>query len=281
MFNGIGKLYAKDNGGGMTQTPKQFVVQMPFTGGDTVEVKLTYNRGSEKVTETRNVPKALMHALTDPGETGLSALDAMRQLAGFYKDIITPELDSVVIEGIPSVPASILSSMIQASYSKHAVVAATEKSTSKGLFLRDRKVDKLLRLSAALLTNQTVEQIEKLDLDDTTFFVNRTVTTVEQSTSVKMTTKSLECDRGSHREVRKVSVPDGTTVEEEQNRTEQKIASMPKVYDTLEQAYTEIERKRGSNLGEEEKNAVISHMNITYIEKPEDRLPVIMSGKGQ
>jgi len=243
---------------------------------DTEQIQFVYLRGEREVREMREVPKALMRALVDPGESKLNPLQAMRELAQFYNEAVTPELDIVVLTGIGSIPAAYLSSMIQSSYRKHAVVAATSDETSQGLFLNDPEVDKYLRTVAALASGKQAEDIQKVAPDKVMLWVGKTTTSIERTVIVKMKTERLVCDRGSHKEEIDVSVPDGTTVEQEQRVREQRLASLPKMKEALDMAFGEIEQKRGQPLDTAERNAVVAHLNVTYIENPNDRLSVIL-----
>jgi hypothetical protein len=242
----------------------------------TEQVQFVYMRGGKEVCESREVPRALMNALTDPGESTLAPLQAMHELSAFYNCEVTPELDSVVITGIGSVPAAILSSMIQASYRKHAVVAATSEKAKDELFIADPEVDKYLRTVAALATGRSFEEVQKVAPEKVLTWVTKTVIEIERTVRVKMKTERLKCDRGSHEEEIDVSVPESTTVEEEQRRRDQRLSSLPRMKDTLDMAFGKIEELRGSPLDSAERNAVVAHLNVTYIENPKDRLSVIL-----
>ena len=258
----------------MLQKPKP-VMKLDILDANSTLIKLEYIRQGQKVVEEMKVPKALVAAMSDPGETSLGPLAAMKELADFYGKVVTPELDSIVLTGGVSVSASVLSSLIQRSYRAHSVVAATDQKISKELFLEHKEVQKLLKLTAALIKGVPPEEIEKLDIEDTTVWVTRTETEIVNTPTVSMKTKRLTCDCGSHREERKVALPDGTTVDTAQKLREQKLSNMPKVKDTLDDTFAKVEELRKNPLDRDERNAIVSYLNVNYLENPEDRLPIV------
>jgi len=263
-------------GKGQQQGRKRMEDFAPFIEKSTERLEFVYMRGGKEARESREVPRALLNALTDPGESTLAPLQAMHELSAFYNREVTPELDSVVVTGIGSVPSAILSSMIQSSYRKHAVVAATSEKAKDELFIADPEVDKYLRTVAALATGRSFEEVQKVAPEKVLTWVTKTVIEIERTVGVKWKTERLKCDRGSHVEEIDVSVPEGTTVEEEQKKRDQKLSSLPKMKDTLDMAFGKIEELRGQPLDSAERNAVVAHLNVTYIENPKDRLSVIL-----
>ena len=267
---------SESSGNGPQQARKEFTSYQPFSRTSTEPLQFVYLRNGNEVKETREVPCALMHALTNPGESSLGHLQAMRELAQFYNEKVTPELDSVVLTGIGSVPAAILSSWIQASYRKHAVLAADAKEAGRGLFLASPEVDRCLRTVAALATGKSFEDVQKVAPEKLFLWVTKTVIEIETNVNVKMRTKRLTCDRHSHKEEIDVSVPDDFTVAQEQKTRDQRLASLPKMKDALDLAFGKIGAMRGEPLDSAERNAVVAHLNVTYIENPKDRLSVIL-----
>ena len=56
-------------------------------------------KGGREVSESVMVPKVLIAAMADPGETELKPLAAMEALRKFYDEIIRPELKTLAING--------------------------------------------------------------------------------------------------------------------------------------------------------------------------------------
>ncbi|MEM4360156.1 MAG: hypothetical protein QXT45_06470 [Candidatus Bilamarchaeaceae archaeon] len=253
---------------------QQVMVEEPFLKPNEVRVVLTYLRQGKEVSESIVVPKSLVIALADPGESGMKPLEAMKELAEFNEKIIRPELRGLIINGGVSVPAAILSAQIQYSYATHAVVAATTKNVSDSLMLEHPEVSKILRTTAALLCGVSTEEIQRLDLNETTVWVGRTLTEIKRTPEIKMTVTRLECDCGSHAEVREFTVPEGTSVSEARSIQEQRLKRLPDVKRELDRAYEKIEELRGKQLTNDEKNVVVAYMNITYIKDAKNRLVV-------
>jgi len=260
-----------------THAQKSSFVQrvLPKTDQNYTTINFNYIHQGEKKTEIVQVPNVLLSALMNPGETNLRPLDAMRIIEEFYKETITPELDNAILKGGLEMSTAMLSSLVQESYRAHSVVAATERTVSKELFFEDDEVKKCFRLVAALILGKSVEEISELDLDKTTVFVTRTERELVLTPKVELKTTKLLCDSGSHPEEIDVALPCGTTVESAQKIREQKLASLPKIKDALDDTFSKIEEKRGSLLDNVERNAIISHINVTYLENPQDRIPIV------
>ena len=258
----------------MKPKEKPGIVEEGLLKPNEVRVVLRYIRQGKEVSESIVVPRSLIVAMADPGESNMKPLEAMRELDKFYINHIKSELKELLINGGVSIPVSVMSANIQYSYAAHAFVAATTKTVSDSLMLEDAEVDKKLRTVAALLCGVSQEQIQKLDLDETTVFVGRTTTKIERKPEIKMKVERLTCDYGSHREVKDFTIPNDTTVSEAKEIAEQRLKRMPDVKRALDEAYEKIEELRGKPLTKEERNAVVAYMNITYIQDPKNRLIV-------
>ncbi len=79
---------------------------------------------------------------------------------------------------------------------------------------------------------------------------------------------------GSHTEEREMTLPAETSVAEAKKEQEQRIRRLPQVQGQLEDAFGQIESLRGKPLNPDERNAVVAHLNLTYIKDPKQRLIV-------
>src|SRR5271157_916701 len=125
--------------------PRQDARQKPAFEGNLlktheVQVNLIYMRGGQQVTETVVVPKSLITAMADPGESSMGPMEAMENLREFNNLRLGPELISLSERGGVSVPAAILGSQVQHAYSVHAVIAAADKNISGSLMLQHPEV---------------------------------------------------------------------------------------------------------------------------------------------
>ncbi|MFA6214320.1 MAG: hypothetical protein WC717_03515 [Candidatus Micrarchaeia archaeon] len=256
------------------QKPKAAFQELELNDSNMREVTFKYMRGGQPITLTVKIPDVLVVAMTDPGETRLGPLEAMRQISDFFRKYLEKDLVNVVLTGDIDVPASIFSAMAQNSYQSHALIAGVDRKISNSLFLDDKEVVPLLKLVAARMSGVEASEIEKMDIDQTTAWKSRTVTKVVQTPIVKLKQVTLMCESASSRVAREVSVPEGTTVETAREKREQKIASMPKAREALNDAFEKIGQKRGQELSQEEKDAVVGHINYTYIKNNDDRIPM-------
>src|SRR5208283_4035290 len=232
-----------------TRGPRQDVRLKAAFEGDLlksheVRVNLVYMRGGVQAAESVVVPKSLIHAMTDPGESGMGPMEAMERLREFYTANLGPELVSLSDSGGVSVPAAILNSQLQHSYSVHAVIAATDGRVSGSLMLQNPKVKKRLRTIAATLTGIPLEDVKELDLRETTMFVDRTVTVTTRKPTLSFKTQRIVCDMGSHTEERELTLPAETSVAEARGEQEQRIRRLPQVQGELQAAFEEIEALR-------------------------------------
>ncbi len=256
------------------QRLKEDILEGDILGPGQVKIVLRYVSEGKTVSEELRVPRALIAAMAEPGESSMGPLQAMKELSAFYNSKVRPELRELFITGGISIPAAVISSQIQHSYAVHAVVAATQEKVTNDLFLENKQVAKKLRTVAALLQNVSAEEIQKLDLEETTVWIGREITRDERTPELKMETVRVSCDCGSHREVRKATLPKSVSVSEARTTQEQRIKRMPEIQRALDDVYTEIEDRRGTSLSSEERNAVVAYLNITYVEDAKDRLIV-------
>jgi hypothetical protein len=258
---------------------KEPVIEGPLLRADEVQVTLKYVKGGREIREDIIIPRSLIVAMTEPGESGMGAMEAMRQLAGFYNTKVKPELREMLIKGGISVPMAVISSKIHHAYETHALIAVTQKQTMEGLLLESGEVERKLRMAAALLQGVEMETIRKLDLEDTTMWVGprRVVTAIERTPEIRMETQTIECECSSHTEYRERTLPARTTVSEARREREERLARMPKVREALDAVFGKIEELRGNPLDREERNAVVAYLNARFIERPEHRLVVTPS----
>ncbi|MCX6771777.1 MAG: hypothetical protein NTX79_07010 [Candidatus Micrarchaeota archaeon] len=119
------------------------------------------------------------------------------------------------------------------------------------------------------------KELGKEKPDEGEDFMNRNVTKTILKPTVRLETKSMMCDMGSHKEPKDVSVPMGTSVDTSQEIREERLRRMPDVEKSLDNVFGEIEKKRKGPLDLDERNAVVQRINLSYVENPLDRLPVI------
>ncbi|MBU0586156.1 hypothetical protein KJ780_01455 [Candidatus Micrarchaeota archaeon] len=250
---------------------KPFQRGLPKIGPDEILLPVRYLKEGRIVEEPIAVPKALITAITDPGETGRRPLQIAEEVSAFYKKKLTPDLDSVVLDGLGNVPAAAVSALVRKSLDVHVVLASLDSQTRQGLFLDHPEVDKTMRKVAALMTGS--EEVQIIPEEEMFIWVERTE--VVNTPKIGFKTTRLECDKGSHKEVRNVDIPDGVTVEEAVRIREQRIASRPSVALALDECFTTISSLRGNPLSGLERNAVVSAINTTYIRDPENRIPIV------
>ncbi|GEM_PF-2170084 len=293
LVQGSGK--ANDNGPQMEQRKPSAIVQGKLLDPNMREWVCTYRRGDGKLeTKTLLVPKFLVAAIHNPGEQGMDALSVMHGLSSFFSKEVAVGLESVNLGNGLDVPASILSALIHRSYEVHAHLAAADRKHAKELFLDDPEVKRLMRIVASNMTGKPLAEIVELDPEKTLItvtetkhrivqetpgedegYMSRKVTKTTQKPTVKLETKTMQCECGSHTEPREVSVPVGASVETSQVIREERIRRMPDVGKSLENVFDKIEEKGSGKLDLDQRNAVVQHINLTYVENPQDRLPVI------
>lgn len=254
--------------------PPQMVESLRGARPGQTEVELVYLRHGQTVKQTIVVPRQLLYAMSDPGESTLKPLEAMESLRSFYKDVVQPGFQELKFSGEISTPASIVSQQIQHSYHTHAVMAGADVSVSHSLMLEDPEISMKLRSVASLLTGIPADKLREIPEEQSMVFVTRSVETVELKPQLRLRVQKIKCDCGSHIEEKEVSLPEGIDVTEAKTRTEQRMQRMPDIAKGLNDVYDGIAMKRGSVLTSEEKDAVVAHMNLKYVENPADRLLV-------
>jgi len=237
-----------------------------------IEVTLVYPAGQKVIT----VPQALFSAMTEPGETSVGPLVAMKMISQFYKDTLSPELENVVLSGDVSVPASMLSAMAQNSYRIHSGIAANQTAEVKdSLFLDDKEIQQHMKAVAAVMMGKSIAEIQKLDLDEVGHFVTRTVEKTVTSAEIRMGKQTIRCDMGSHWEERNFAIPETATIKEVREKRDEMFSDYLKAKDTLDRVFGEIEEKRGRPLDSDERNVIVSRINTNYISDPEKRIPIV------
>lgn len=279
----------KNEQNGPTQKAKEMAKQVPIVEEPVLKpgqakVEIVYQHQGKEVVETRIVPASLIRAMADPGESGMTAKDAMKELSEFYQDVLKKEATELRINGGVSIPFAAISGQLLYAYDVHALNATleaqkTDAVTSKqkpdeSLHLNHPEVEKLVRATAAVLSGVSVEELKKLDVDEATIWVERTVTEVVKEAQITLKTTRIQCDCGSHKEWRDLSVPAGFTVNEAERKTEERLARLPDAKRLLDETFEKIEELRGGNpLSKLERDIVVTHINLN-IPDAQNRLPV-------
>lgn len=270
-----GKNGQKGNGQEVIQKPKQKeTLSEPIVKPGEVKIELQYTYQGKTVNEDMVVPRSLIYATQDPGESGLAPLEAMRAIADFHDKVLKPEFVSLSIDGGTAIPASILSAQIQRAYSVHAVVAATDSTISARLHLENPEVQKMLRAIAASLLGVTEENVRAVNAEEEIVWVSHTINILTQTPKLTLETTRVLCDFGSHKDYKNVTLLSNVSLEQAREEAERRIARMPEVRTNLEKTFDKISELRGNPLDKAERDAVVEHVNATFISDPEKRLIV-------
>lgn len=255
------------------QRPK-IDVRQALADSEMVLHKFVYFDKGKYPEKTERIPRIFVEAMTNPGETRLSAWHALYGASEYYEKHMANGLEKIVIEGLGDVPAALLSIAMQLSYQEHAGIVVTNKELSSGLMLDRPEIDALARRVAAKALDLAPDQVKQVDRKKTMEWVSRNVIEITHTPIIKMKTERVKCGGFSHEREVEMSVPESATVEEARKIREERIARTPEVAKALDDLFTKIESVRGEPLDKVEKDVVVAHVNINYIGRGDCKIPV-------
>ena len=264
---------------------KEGVFPGKILGANQVEVTLNYNVDSKLATKTVIVPKALISAMNNPGESNMGAKEAMQVLAEFHNTVIRPDLMSVVIDGniANAIPAAILDQQVTYSYFVHATMVGTNPATSKGLHLDSKNVRQAMRELAAAVLEMDVKNVKEIphneayrEVTGTRFTTKRVTTEATETPKLILKVKEITCDMGSHTEKKNIALPEGATVETTHNDRVQQFTKYPAIKEKLDDVFVAVEKERGSGLDSHDRNAVVDYFNANYVRDTTKAIPIVL-----